>query len=114
MQTSDAATKYYSESIYKELLKHEMAVSDLASEQLREFVKFPIDKANGITMLCIVTEDKVATDGRRRRAGFCEVSCAPGSPFHNKKTAAKCDGLISYGGVNRTRICDLLDVNEAL
>lgn len=71
IQTNDATTKYYSEMIYKDLLKHEMVVTDLASivaghdltpEEMREFVHFPLNKENGITTLCVALEDKLYVD----------------------------------------------------
>lgn len=71
LQSHKATMGYYSEGLYKDLLKHEIVVSnianiianhDLSPEEMNEFVKFTRDPENGITTLCIALENKLYTD----------------------------------------------------
>lgn len=71
LQSHEATMNYYGENLYKDLLKHEIVVSnianivanhDLTPEEMNEFVKFTRDPENGITTLCIALENQLYTD----------------------------------------------------
>lgn len=71
LQTNQFTARYYGKMINEDLLKHETTVANLAAvmanhalsdEELSEFVKFPLDKDNGIVTLCAAFEDKRYAD----------------------------------------------------
>nr|WP_019244326.1 MULTISPECIES: methyl-accepting chemotaxis protein [Bacillus] len=71
LQTNELTTKYYSESINKDLVKHEVSTQNLAmmlaernltTKEMKEFVKFPLDKENGISTIAFAFEDKRYVD----------------------------------------------------
>lgn len=102
LQTNQLTTKYYSESIYKDLVKHEVSTKNLATvvsntnltpQEMSEFVKSSLDKTNGITTIAFAFEDKryVDSDGwvppsdydHRTRNWYKQIIASDGKPVYS-------------------------------
>lgn len=102
LQTNQLTTKYYSESIHNDLVKHEVATKNLAaiianheltSKEMSEFVKLPLDKDNGITTIAFAFENKtyVDSDGwvppsdydHRTRNWYRQIIASEGKPVYS-------------------------------
>jgi methyl-accepting chemotaxis protein len=102
LQTNQLTTKYYSESIYKDLVKHEVITKNLATvvanhdltpKEMSEFVKISLDKDNGITTIAFAFEDEkyVDSDGwippsdydHRTRNWYKQIISSDGNPVYS-------------------------------
>ncbi|MFO1442151.1 methyl-accepting chemotaxis protein [Bacillus sp. Bva_UNVM-123] len=102
LQTNQLTTKYYSESIYKDLVKHEfttqnyadiLAKKDMSMEELRDFVKYPLDEENGITTMAFAFEDQRYVDSdnwippsdydHRTREWYQQIFGSTGGPIYS-------------------------------
>jgi len=102
LQTNQFTTKYYSESIYKDLVKHEVIIKDFATvlakqdmsmNELNDFVKYPLDKENGITTIAFAFEDQRYVDSdnwippsdydHRKREWYQQIIASDGAPIYS-------------------------------
>lgn len=102
LQTNQLTTKYYSESIYKDLVKHEVTTknleaildnNNLTQKEMSEYVKASLDKDNGITTIAFAFEDKkyIDSDGwvppsdydHRTRDWYKQIIASNGNPVYS-------------------------------
>lgn len=102
LQTNQLTTQYYSESIYKDLVRHEditnhlaalVANHDFTPNELSAFVKSSLDKDHGITTLAFAFEDKKYVDSdswvppsdydHRKRDWYKQMISSDGSPVYS-------------------------------
>lgn len=102
LQANQLTTKYYSESIHNDLVKHEVTTKNLATilanhqltpKEMSEFVKLPLDKDKGITTIAFAFENKtyVDSDGwvppsdydHRTRNWYKQIIASDGKPVYS-------------------------------
>ncbi|WP_042351436.1 methyl-accepting chemotaxis protein [Bacillus massiliigorillae] len=102
LQSNQLTTKYNSESINKDLVRHEASVKSLAlslakqnptPEAMREMVKYPLDKENGITTIAFAYENKTYVDSdnwvppsdydHRKRDWYKQIFASDGEPVYS-------------------------------
>ena len=102
LQTNQFTTKYYSEFIYKDLVKHEvitrdfatiLAKKDMSMKELNDFVKYPLDKENEITTIAFAFEDQRYVDSdnwippsdydHRKREWYQQIFASDGAPIYS-------------------------------
>lgn len=102
LQTNQLTTKYYSESIHSDLVKHEVSTKNLANvvannyhtpQEMSELVKLSLDKNDGITTIAFAFEDKryVDSDGwvppsdydHRTRNWYKQLIASDGKPVYS-------------------------------
>lgn len=120
LQTNSYRTKYYSESINKDLVKHEVVTETLASTlasknmtlpEMKEFVEFPLNKEAGITTVAFAYEDKRYVDSdewvppsdydHRTRHWYKQIFASDGDPVYSDvyRDMAGTKDLLSIVGV---------------